>query len=310
MARKVEKLSPAAVKNAPASPACTGMAAVCGSMSGRRPGRERQADKDREILDFPLHARRQGQGDGAGTARHDLGCPRHAILALACLQEGAWKEADPLEVRLRQAEGEEAGSPPRRPSPSKACAGKYITANKASWPEEKHRPTNGRTSLTTYVLPIWAPVGIGNRHRARDPRSRADLDDRVRDSIPCPRADRSVLSYATTHGWRAGENPARWRGHLENVLPKKSKVAKVEHHAALPWRESGAFMKSLATEHGTGALAFQFAILTAARTVECDGSVAGDRHATRRLDHSGERMKAGVEHRVPLLADALSALST
>ena len=52
----------------------------------------------------------------------------------------------------------------------------------------------------------------------------------------------AVLDYATARGWRSGENPARWRGHLDNLLPARSKVAKVEHHAALPWREIGAFM--------------------------------------------------------------------
>jgi integrase len=78
----------------------------------------------------------------------------------------------------------------------------------------------------------------------------------------------SVLDYAAARGWRSGENPARWRGHLDNLLPARSKVAKVEHHSALPWREVGAFTAALANEEGVSALALRFAILTAARTGE------------------------------------------
>ena len=60
----------------------------------------------------------------------------------------------------------------------------------------------------------------------------------------------SVLDYAKARGWRGGENPARWRGHLDNLLPARGKVAKVEHHAALPWREIGAFMAALENRKG------------------------------------------------------------
>jgi integrase len=119
----------------------------------------------------------------------------------------------------------------------------------------------------------------------------------------------SVLDYATARGWRSGENPARWRGHLDNLLPARGKIAKVEHHAALPWREIGGFMVELAEQAGVAALALSFAILTAARTGEAIGAT------WREIDMAGAvwtvsagRTKASREHRVPLPDAALDVL--
>jgi integrase len=119
----------------------------------------------------------------------------------------------------------------------------------------------------------------------------------------------SVLDWATARGYRQGENPARWRGHLENLLPKKSKVWRVEHHAALPYTEIGAFMAELREQDGTAARALEFAILTAARTGEVIGATWSE------IDLEGHlwtipavRMKAGKEHRVPLSDAALAVL--
>jgi integrase len=119
----------------------------------------------------------------------------------------------------------------------------------------------------------------------------------------------SVLDYATARGWRAGENPARWRGHLDNLLPARGKIAKVEHHAALPWKEVSAFMTELAHQGGVAALALRFTILTAARTGEAIGAT------WKELDLTGAvwtvpagRMKASREHRVPLSDAALAVL--
>jgi integrase len=118
-----------------------------------------------------------------------------------------------------------------------------------------------------------------------------------------------VLDWATARGHRQGENPARWRGHLENLLPKKSKVRRVEHHAALPYGELGAFMAELRSQEGVAARALEFAILTAARTGEVIGATWAE------IDLEGhlwtvppERMKAGREHRVPLSDPALAIL--
>ena len=82
----------------------------------------------------------------------------------------------------------------------------------------------------------------------------------------------AILDWATARAFRAGENPARWRGHLENLLPKRAKVRRVKHHAALPFAEIGAFMAELRQQEGAAGRALQFAILTAGRTGEVIGA--------------------------------------
>ena len=185
----------------------------------------------------------------------------------------------------------------------------YIAAHEASWRNAKHRQ-QWRNTLDTYADPILgklpvAQVEVGDVMRVLEPlwREKTETASRLRGRIE------SVLDYATARGWRSGENPARWRGHLDNLLPARSKVAKVEHHAALPWREIGAFMAALAEEEGVSALALRFAILTAART----GEVIGARWSEIDMQAAvwtvpADRMKAAREHRVPLSDAALDVL--
>jgi integrase len=119
----------------------------------------------------------------------------------------------------------------------------------------------------------------------------------------------SVIDWATASGFRKGENPARWKGHLENLLPKRSKVARVEHHAALAYAELGAFMVELRRREGTAARALEFTILTAARTGEVIGAAWSEIDFQALLwTVPAERMKASKEHRVPLSEAALSIL--
>ncbi|WP_431269026.1 tyrosine-type recombinase/integrase [Dankookia sp. P2] len=82
----------------------------------------------------------------------------------------------------------------------------------------------------------------------------------------------AVLSYAAARNWRQGENPARWRGHLDHLLPRRSKVATVENHAALPWQQMASFMTALRATSATAARALEFAILTACRSGEVFGA--------------------------------------
>jgi integrase len=118
-----------------------------------------------------------------------------------------------------------------------------------------------------------------------------------------------VLDWATTRGYRDGLNPARWRGHLDNLLPKPGKVSKVEHHAALPVGEIGAFMERLRKSEGMGALALEFAILTAARSGEVRGATFAEIDRDARVwVIPADRMKAGREHRVPLTDAALAVI--
>jgi integrase len=119
----------------------------------------------------------------------------------------------------------------------------------------------------------------------------------------------AILDYSAAQGWRSGDNPARWTGHLDHLLPPRSKVARVVHHPALPWQDLPALMAKLSASNGTAARCLAFLVLTAARSSEAREARWGE------LDLDAavwavppERMKAGREHRVPLAPQALAIL--
>jgi integrase len=188
-------------------------------------------------------------------------------------------------------------------------ANAYIATHEPSWRNAKHR-YQWRSTIDTYACPVLgklpvAQVEVGAVMRVLEPlwREKTETAVRLRGRIE------AVLNYATARGWRTGENPARWRGHLANLLPAPSKIAMVEHHSALPWREIGAFAATLAKEEGISAFALQFVILTAART----GEVIGARWSEIDFGEAvwtvpAARMKAAREHRVPLSTSALDVL--
>jgi integrase len=119
----------------------------------------------------------------------------------------------------------------------------------------------------------------------------------------------TVLDWAKARELRTGENPARWRGHLEHMLPPKSKLRKVKHHPALPFNEVGAFMMSLRKRPGIAAAALEFVILNATRTTETLGAAWSEVDLQAKLwIIPGERMKGGEEHRVPLSDAAVAVL--
>lgn len=189
-------------------------------------------------------------------------------------------------------------------------ADSYIKAHEAGWKNAKHRQQWGNT-LTTYVLPTIgaravASIDTGAVMTVLDPlwREKTETASRVRGRIE------AVLDFATARGWRTGDNPARWRGHLDNLLPARMKVATVQHHAALPWRQMAAFMVDLGKQEGVAPLALRFAILTAARTGEAVGATWGEIDMTEKAwTIPAERMKAAREHRVPLSSGALDVLA-
>ncbi len=188
-----------------------------------------------------------------------------------------------------------------------ACAERYIALHKAGWRNPKHA-AQWPATLSTYVYPFFGllpvqAIDVGLVMKAIEPIwvQKPETAGRVRGRIE------SVLDWATARGYRQGENPARWRGHLENLLPKKSKVRRIEHHAALPYAEIAVFMAELRKQEGVAARALEFAILTAARTGEVIGATWGEIDLDERLwTVPGERMKAGKEHRVPLSGAALA----
>jgi integrase len=177
----------------------------------------------------------------------------------------------------------------------------FLAAHERGWRNPKHRQ-QWRNTLRDYVQPqIGAlPVGsvdTGAVMKIIGPlwREKTETASRLRGRIE------SILDYAKASGWREGENPARWRGHLDHLLPARAKVQRVQHHAALHWREIGAFVQRLRQQSGVGARCVEFLILTAARS----GEVRGARWNEIDLAHAvwtipAERMKASREHRVPL----------
>jgi integrase len=193
----------------------------------------------------------------------------------------------------------------------KDCARRYIASHQPAWRNPKHVAQWGST-LETYVYPVFGAlpaqaIDVGLVLKAIEPiwTAKPETASRVRGRIE------SILDWATARGYREGENPARWRGHLDNLLPAPAKVRRVEHHAALPYAEIGPFMAELRRQEGVAARALEFAILTAARTGEVIGARWDEINVSERLwTIPAERMKASKEHRVPLSAPALAIVES
>ena len=189
------------------------------------------------------------------------------------------------------------------------CASAYIDANRSGWSNPKHAQQWTNT-LAKYVYPTLGnlPVVAVDTSlviRCLEPiwTTKSETASRVRGRIE------AVLDYAATREFRQGENPARWKGHLSNILPAKRKVSKVEHHSALDYRSVPAFLVELRQHEGMAALALELAILTATRTSETLNVTWGEidmKSATWTIP--AERMKGRREHRVPLSKTAIANL--
>lgn len=218
---------------------------------------------------------------------------------------------DPLAQREAEAVAEKAATQAAqaRAKTFRDVAALYIAAHEAGWRNPKHR-AQWASTLEAYAYPHMGDLPMGDVETAHvmaalEPiwRSKPETATRLRGRIE------AVIDYAKARGWRTGENPARWRGHVANMLPNWAKVQRVQHHAALPWREVGAFMATLRGEGGLAARALELTILTAARS----GEVLEARWSEFDLLEAiwtipGGRMKAGREHRVPLSEGALAVL--
>jgi len=190
------------------------------------------------------------------------------------------------------------------------CAEAYIKAYEAGWKNPKHA-AQWPASLGSYAFPIFGSlpiqaVDVGLVMKALEPiwTTKPETASRVRGRIE------AVIDWATARGYRQGENPARWRGHLENLLPKKSRVARVEHYPAWAYPEIGRFITELRQQEGIAARALEFTILTAARTGEVIGATWSEMNVAERLwVVPADRMKARREHRVPLSEPAVAILA-
>lgn len=190
----------------------------------------------------------------------------------------------------------------------KAAALAYIETHEPSWRNAKHAEQWRNTLASTYptigvmqvrdvalphVLAVLQPIW----------KTKTETASRLRGRIE------SVLDWATARGYREGLNPARWKGHLDQLLPAPGKITKAGHHAAVPVGAIGTFMRTLRGQEGVGAKALEFVILTAARSGEARGAT----WAEIDLDGAtwtvpGDRMKMRKEHKVPLSNPALALL--
>jgi integrase len=189
------------------------------------------------------------------------------------------------------------------------CADAYISVKESEWANAKHA-SQWRNTLVTYAFPIIGKMLVRDVEQPHVLRilepiwsTKTETASRLRGRIE------TILDWATVRGYRKGENPARWKGHLDMLLATPGKIAKIEHHAALPYDELGAFMVDLRKMEGIGARALEFAILTAARSGEVRGAAWGEIDlATRVWTIPAERMKMKREHRAPLSDEAIAVL--
>jgi integrase len=192
----------------------------------------------------------------------------------------------------------------------KEAAEAYNALHEQKWHNAKHRK-QFLASLACYAYPVLGNTAVSSIDTAAVLRvvepiwlSKTETASRVRGRIE------SVLDWATVRGYRSGDNPARWKGHLAGVLPAPGAVARRSHYPALPWAKVAAFMAELRMHEGVAARALEFTILTAART----GEVVGARWSEIDLETDtwiipAARMKSRREHRVPLSPRSVELLS-
>jgi len=251
------------------------------------------------IFQFKVHGRERQMGLGP---LHTISLAEAREKATNCRKQRL-EGIDPIDAR--RAARDQARIESAKAITFKACAEAYIEAHKAGWRNAKHGD-QWRNTLATYAYPevgntAVQAIDVTLVIKILEPiwQTKTETASRVRGRIE------SVLDWATARGYRRGENPARWRGHLENLLPKRAKVQKIRHHPALPYREIGAFMAALRAQEGIAALALEFTILTAARTSETREAEPGEFSSDVTVWTVPDgRIKGGKEHRVPLSAEA------
>lgn len=239
--------------------------------------------------------------------RRDMGLGPYPDVTLAMARERA------TEARRLIVNGEDPIARKQRAHTQtfEGAANQLIESKRPGWKNAKHA-AQWTSTLETYVFPHIGQLRVDKVETADvlsvlSPiwASKSETASRVRQRIE------AVLDYATALGLRTGDNPARWRGHLDHLLPKPTKVRAVKHHPALPHSEIKTFMSALAERTGVASQALRFTILTAARS----GETRGMKWDEVDLENGvwtipAERMKAGKEQRVPLSKAAIECLGS
>jgi len=217
------------------------------------------------------------------------------------------KSVDPLEQRREQREAARAKED--QDKTFRYCAEQYVETHKAGWRNAKHAEQWSNT-LAMYALPIIGDVPVSKIDTPLVLRVLEPIWNEIPETASRLRGRmENILDWAKSRGYRTGENPARWKGNIKHLLPARAKVARVEHHPALPYRDMPAFMAELRKQGGTAPLALEFTILTAARTSEVIGMTWREVDLDERMwTVPADRMKAGKEHRVPLCDRAIAIL--
>lgn len=250
-----------------------------------------------------------------GTRRRDIGLGGFPDVTLAGARDAARISRDKIKSGIDPVEEGKAKRNALAAAEASAiifsdAAAKYIAAHESGWKNAKHAAQWSAT-LETYAFPTIGKLRVSSIETAHVVEilesiwtTKTETASRLRGRIE------SVLDWATVRGFRKGENPARWRGHLDKLLPARAKVQKVDHHAALPYSDMGAFMVELAKVEGMGAKALAFAILTATRSGEVRGATWAEFDLKAAIwTIPAARMKAEKEHRVPLSDDAVALLN-
>ena len=251
-------------------------------------------------------ARKMGLGDFELVSLKDARKKRDAAYGLVV--DGI----DPIEAR--KARKAEQAVENAKTLTFKECAEKYIAAHKAGWKSPKHAG-QWEATLETYAYPAIgklpvAAIDVALVLKVIEPiwSTKTETASRVRGRIE------SILSWAKARGYRQGENPATWRGHLDQLLPARSQVAPVEHHAALSYTELPAFMTKLRAKEGVSARALEFTILTVARTGDTIGAKWKEVDKAEKLwtvpaaRVKGKKGARKRDHVVPLSNQTLSIL--
>jgi integrase len=215
---------------------------------------------------------------------------------------------DPLGVR--RAQRQQALLDAARRITFQECADRYIAAYAAGWRNAKHKQ-QWENTLRDYTYPVIGPLAVADIDttlvlKVLEPiwETKAVTAHRLRGRIE------RILDWAKANSYRQGENPARWRGHLAQILPALARKATVNHHEALPYAEIPAFMAALRAQDGIPARCLEFTILTATRHGEARGAQWAEIDpAARTWTIPAERMKTGKKHTVPLSARVLTLLA-
>ncbi|RCW72424.1 tyrosine-type recombinase/integrase [Pseudorhodoferax soli] len=251
-----------------------------------------------------------------GSKRREMGLGAFPEVPLAIARDKARAARAKVELGVDPILARQRAASALRAEQAKAltfadAARQFVTDKGDQWRNAKHR-AQWTATLETYAGPTIGKVLVSDVSQAHVLSilrpiwtTKTETATRVRGRIE------QVLDWARVRGYREGENPARWRGHLDKLLPAPTKLAKVSHHPALPVDAMPGFMSNLRKRGGVAARALEFLVLTASRS----GEIRGARWSE--FDIPGktwtvpkERMKAGVEHRVPLSPQALQLLDS